>query len=76
MRQITYSSEGDKMTKKHYNAIAKALQDYQMAMNSMFTEAEPITNTVQDIALILADIFKADNPNFSTDRFLNACGAE
>lgn len=64
------------MTKKHYNAIAKALQDYQMAMNSMFTEAEPITNTVQDIALILADIFKADNPNFSTDRFLNACGAE
>ena len=63
------------MTRKHYNAIAKALKDYQVAMNSMFTEAEaePIINTVQDIALILADIFKADNPNFNRDRFAEAC---
>jgi hypothetical protein len=64
------------MTRKHYNAIAKALQDYQMAMVNTFTEAEaePITNTVQDIVLILADIFKADNSNFDRDRFATACG--
>lgn len=47
------------MTRKHYEAIAKAISQ----------GTDPVT-----LVDILCDIFEADNPRFDRFRFLEACG--
>ena len=60
------------MTRKHYNAIAKVLR--QELDNGAIATRETMLLYVS-ICTNLAVTMKADNPNFSTDRFLDACGA-
>lgn len=47
------------MTRKHYEAIAKAIRE----------STEPIA-----LVELLMDIFEHDNPRFDRQRFLEACG--
>ena len=61
------------MTRKHYNAIAKVLRSE--LDNGAIASRETMLLYVS-ICTNLAVAMKADNPNFSTDRFLDACGAE
>jgi hypothetical protein len=56
------------MTKKHYEAIAKAFYAY-IATNTGANIARPIAKD-------LADYFAQDNPKFNRSRFLEACGIE
>lgn len=64
------------MTRKDYEAVAQALRTY-----SEEVEANPSPlgagiirrDTLADIVEVLAEVFEADNPNFSADRFRQAC---
>lgn len=56
------------MTKKHYEAIAKAFHLY-IASNTGVNIAKPIAKD-------LADYFATDNKNFDRNRFLQSCGIE
>ncbi len=58
------------MTRKHFEAIANALANYNV--ESQASQAE----TVASIANALAREFKQDNPRFNKARFLKACGVE
>ena len=65
------------MTRKHYNAIAKALKDYHTEIADSERSNDSIATrlaTLDDVVGILSDIFKADNSNFDRDRFASACG--
>jgi hypothetical protein len=58
------------MTRKHYEKIAQVLKaewDNTGGKENMFFYVAICTN--------LAVAMKQDNPNFSTDKFLEACGA-
>lgn len=56
------------MTKKHYEAIAKAFHAY--------IATDTGANIARPIAKDLADYFSTDNPRFDRTRFLQACGIE
>lgn len=56
------------MTRKHFEAIAKALANYNV--ESQASQAE----TVACIANALAREFKQGNPRFNRALFLKACG--
>jgi hypothetical protein len=56
------------MTKKHYEAIAKAFHAY-IATNTGANIARPIAKD-------LADYFTTDNKNFNREMFLTACGID
>jgi hypothetical protein len=58
------------MTRKHFEAIAKALANYNV--ESQASQAE----TVASIANALAREFKQDNPRFKKELFLKACGVD
>lgn len=58
------------MTKKTYEAVAAAFRD---------TYVDPDTDpnvALSDVAEKLADLFADDNPRFSRDQFLTACGVK
>lgn len=50
------------MTRKHFNAFAKAL----LTISDTYQRAQA--------AALIADICKAANPNFDRARFMEACG--
>ena len=53
--------------RRHYQAIAQAMQDARMHLRSdAINQQECIINT-------LADMFASDNPEFKRDRFVRAC---
>ena len=54
------------MTRKDYILNADAIKAQHKPHND--------TETVQEIALSLADLLEGDNPRFDRDRFLTACG--
>jgi hypothetical protein len=56
------------MTKKDYEVMAKMLND----LNGYANEQEH--HTLQVVATRMITIFEKDNPNFSTRKFLEACG--
>ena len=56
------------MTKKHYDAIAHAIQWQR--------ENGKPHNARWQIAELLANYFEQDNPKFNRARFLQACGIE
>jgi hypothetical protein len=53
------------MTKKHYEAIASILKPFVL----LSSDTSPAMLAEQ-----LANYFASDNPKFSTERFLTACG--
>lgn len=55
------------MTKKDYIRIA-------VIVNSYYVSYSDESETVENIALDLADMFEKENPRFDRDRFLIACG--
>lgn len=59
------------MTKKDYVAIAKILSKELYKHDNRITMAP-----IAAIANRLAECFEADNPNFDSTRFLNACYQE
>jgi hypothetical protein len=56
------------MSKKHYEAIAKAINHHVIMSNT--EEAHIIKCVAEDIATIMA----ADNRAFNRGRFMQACG--
>lgn len=56
------------MSKKDYEAVAKAVR------SSRAHQWGDTVNAVDDVAVRLSVAFKADNPRFDVDRFLEACG--
>ena len=64
------------MTRKDYEAVAKALRTYteEVEANPSPLGAGIIRrDTRADIVEVLAEVFEADNPNFSADKFRQAC---
>jgi hypothetical protein len=57
------------MTRKDYLLIASRIKP-QLGSDPTFVVRE----TLEDLALGLAEDFKTDNPNFQPERFLAACG--
>jgi len=53
------------MTKKHFNALAKALRAHQGSM---------LNNTHEQLSRSVADICTEANPRFNREAFLLACG--
>lgn len=69
------------MTKKHYEAIASVIASTYK--NAKLYTAPNYKNTARErcesievIAVRLADYFASDNPKFDRQRFLAACGIE
>ena len=56
------------MTRKHYRQVAEMLRQTYL-LNEGYE-----AGTIAHIAEQFANIAKADNPNFSRDKFLEACG--
>lgn len=56
------------MTKKHYTAVAKAI-------NNVMWQTDTDPATVAYIIAALSDIFADDNPRFDKNRFMQACTA-
>lgn len=64
------------MTRKDYEAIAKALRKVRAdrsAPNGGVLPSE-VLGTIEDIEDALAGVFASDNPRFNRDRFVEACG--
>ena len=55
------------MTKKHYIAIAKILNEYKTNQNA---------RDIECIAIRLADYFKSENANFDNVKFIDAVNKE
>ena len=56
------------MTRKHFEAIAKAIA-YQRATEDNDTERMAIDR----VAMLLSAVFEGFNDDFDSDRFLEAC---
>ena len=69
--------KGTKVTRKHYEQVAQALQDYYSKTRGLFPDHQETKwlklETLADITEIMANIFEADNPRFDRGRFLSAC---
>jgi hypothetical protein len=56
-----------RFAKRHYEAIALALQDARVHLRcDAINQQECVLST-------LADLFATDNPQFERDRFISAC---
>ena len=55
------------MTKKHYIAIAKILNEYKTNQNA---------RDIECIAIRFADYFKSENANFDAVKFIDAVNKE
>ena len=62
------------MTKKHYEAIAKVINDERGVY--LIKNSVPALSVLYYTAVNLADFFALDNPRFDRTRFLQACGIE
>lgn len=64
------------MTKKHYIMIATAFKE-EVEYTRRFTATDrndAAKDHLENVALKLCALFRGDNPNFDTDRFMSACG--
>jgi hypothetical protein len=63
------------MTRKNYEAIAKALRGYREDTESTGAtmETRHRLDTMDDVVEILVDIFREDNSAFNPARFRQAC---
>jgi hypothetical protein len=63
------------MTRKDYEAIAKALRTYSedIEATGATMETRHRLDTMDDVVEILVDIFTEDNPAFNPARFREAC---
>lgn len=57
------------MSRKHYREVAKIINDAVESSDSPDGDA-----VARQIAAELARMFKADNPNFRREQFMDACG--
>jgi hypothetical protein len=66
------------MTKKHYEAIAKDINNaYNHAGNlATVSSQDKAQNAIRLLTLSLCNTFITDNKNFNRDKFLTACGVE
>lgn len=65
------------MTRKDYELIANAIRAVHPWSKPGFTVklcADPVKETVDEIALAMADALANDNPRFDRAKFLSACG--
>jgi hypothetical protein len=60
-------SPRNKFAKRHYEAIAPAMQDARRLRNTALDQWRCVVNC-------LADAFAADNGEFKRERFKRACG--
>lgn len=58
------------MTKKHYIAIAKVIENETAGMEYN----EPMAHAIKSIAIGLCNVFAEDNAYFDDSKFLKACG--
>ena len=58
--------------RRHYVAVADALAEDR----ERFDVDGAVRFGIESAAKALADVFKADNPRFSAERFYAACGIE
>jgi hypothetical protein len=65
-RAFNSLSPRTKFAKRHYEAIAQAMQEARRRANGSY---DPIAVVVDE----LADVFAGDNGMFKRDRFLRAC---
>ena len=61
------SSKLPRFSKRHYEAIALALQDARLHLRC------DAINQQECVLRMLADMFAADNSQFKRQRFINAC---
>lgn len=70
MKTFKQHAISEAFTRQHYVTIAKIIKD-----EIDISESEPHTQErIGRLAEKLAKVFKADNPNFNENQFLNACG--
>ena len=62
------------MTKKHFLAIARILNDAALINLTTAGEVAVNSDTRWRIAASMATVFYQENPRFDRDRFLAACG--
>lgn len=58
-------------SKKHYEAIAQRLQGTHPSV--VYASDLEVEAQWERDCLVLASLFRQDNPNFDVDRFLQAC---
>jgi hypothetical protein len=64
------------MTRKHYEKVAEQFRAYHLEIangNHGSSDINTRLDVLEDVAEILADIFKEDNPRFDAARFASAC---
>lgn len=66
------------MTRKHFVAIAEAIQAERVEASPYggsidVPTADRVNEALDTVARRLADVFAADNPRFDRERFLAAC---
>jgi hypothetical protein len=66
-RAINSLSSRNKFAKRHYEAIALAMQECRMHIRCDGIEQ------MECVVKYLADLFAADNGQFKRDRFMHAC---
>ena len=57
------------MTRKHYRLVAKIIKDNTIINNNMMLPTLNKLNVINDLMLV----FKEDNNNFDSRRFIDAC---
>jgi len=61
------------LTKKHYKIIADAIADTTQCKSSNDNYTSGYNDSRLHLARLLCIRFAADNPNFSAEKFYNAC---
>ena len=57
------------MTRKHYRQVAKIIKDNTIINNNMMLPTLNKLNVINDLMLV----FKQDNNNFNSSKFIDAC---
>jgi len=68
-RAFNNLSSRNKFAKRHYEAIATAIQEARRRASDGDNNHDPITNVVDELCWL----FRSDNGQFSRDRFYRAC---
>ena len=57
------------MSRKHYRQVAKIIKDNTIINNNMMLPTLNKLNVINDLMLV----FKQDNNNFNSSKFIDAC---
>ena len=57
------------MSRKHYRLVAKIIKDNTIINNNMMLPTLNKLNVINDLMLV----FKQDNNNFNSSKFIDAC---